>query len=300
MTPQLAPIVLFTYKRLETLKITITALLANRLAAESDLIIYSDGAKKQEDELIIQEIRTYLKTITGFKSVRIHASATNKGLATSIINGVSEVMTEYHKAIVLEDDLITSTNFLTFMNAGLNEYQEQKKVYSISGYAFDLKGNTTENDAYFLNRHWPWGWASWEDRWQEVDWDVKDYISFKSNSKLKKEFALLGSDVNSMLEKQMNGNLDSWSIRWTYHIFIKKALVLFPVVSKINNNGWDMDATNTIGINDRYLTAFDLSDKINFNFPTDFTINDQYQKALQWKMGVFLRLINKVKEILLK
>lgn len=300
MTPQLAPIVLFTYKRLETLKITISALLANRLAAESDLIIYSDGPKKEEDESIIQEIRTYLQTITGFKSVRIHESNTNKGLATSIINGVSEVMAEYHKAIVLEDDLITSTNFLDFMNEGLNKYEAQKKVYSISGYAFDLKDKDFKEDGYFLNRHWPWGWASWEDRWQEVDWEVKDYTSFKLNSKLKKEFALLGSDVNSMLDKQMNGNLDSWSIRWTYHIFTKKALVLFPVVSKISNNGWDIDATNTVGINDRYLTAFDLSNQTNFDLPITFEIHKKYQKALQCKMGVFSRLINKIKEIIFK
>lgn len=299
MTP-LAPVVLFTYKRLETLKITIAALLANRLAADSDLIIYSDGAKKLENQIIIDEIRSYLKTITGFKSVCIHESKTNKGLATSIINGVSEVMAQYHKAIVLEDDLITSTNFLDFMNAGLDEYQEQKKVYSISGYAFDLKYKATENDAYFLNRHWPWGWASWQDRWQEVDWEVKDYIHFKSNSKLKKEFALLGSDVNAMLEKQMNGNLDSWSIRWTYHIFTKKGLVLFPKVSKINNNGFDTNATNTIGINDRYLTAFDLSNQTNFDLPTAFEIHKKYQKALQWKMGFFSRLTNKIKEIFFK
>lgn len=297
---QLAPIVLFTYKRLDTLEKTILALAANPLAAQSDLIIYSDGAKKQEEDAIIQKIRIFLRTITGFKSVTIHESETNKGLATSIINGVSAVMMKYHKAIVLEDDLITSTNFLDFMNEGLNKYKEYKKVYSISGYAFDLKCKIIENDAYFLNRHWPWGWASWEDRWQEVDWEVKDYASFKSNSKLKKEFSLLGSDVNSMLEKQMNGDLDSWSIRWTYHIFTKKALVLFPVVSKINNNGWDMDATNTIGINDRYLTAFDISNKISFNLPLDFKINYQCQKALQWKMGLFLRMINKIKEIILK
>jgi glycosyltransferase involved in cell wall biosynthesis len=297
MTP-LAPIVLFTYKRLETLKITIGALLANRLAAESDLIIYSDGPKSQEDEFVIQEIRKYLQKITGFKSVRIHESKTNKGLATSIINGVSDVMSQCHKAIVLEDDLITSSNFLAFMNEALDQYQDQKEVYSISGYAFDLKLSTTENDAYFLNRHWPWGWASWQDRWQEVDWQVKDYIHFKSNSKWKKEFALLGSDVNAMLEKQINGNLDSWSIRWTYHIFKKKGLVLFPKVSKINNNGWDIDASNTIGINDRYRTTFDLSNQTNFDLPKAIEIHKKYQKALQLKMGVYSRFINKIKEML--
>lgn len=297
---KLAPVVLFTYKRLETLQRTVSALAANNLALQSELIIYSDGAKTSEDQSVVTEIRSYLKTILGFKSIQIHESEINKGLATSIINGVSEVMAQYHKAIVLEDDLITSTNFLDYMNAGLDEYQEQKKVFSISGYAFNLKCKTTEYDSYFLNRHWPWGWASWEDRWQEVDWDLKDYVSFKSNSKLKKEFSQLGSDVNDMLEKQMNGNLDSWSIRWTYYIFTKKGLVLFPKISKINNNGFDINATNTIGINNRYLTDFDISNNTNFDFPEVIEINEKYQKALKRKMGILSRLVNKIKEIILK
>ena len=296
MTPQLAPIVLFTYKRLETLKITIAALLANRLAAESDLIIYSDGPKKQEDEPIIQEIRTYLQTITGFKSVRIHESNTNKGLATSIINGVSEVMAEYHKAIVLEDDLITSTNFLDFMNEGLNKYEAQKKVYSISGYAFDFKDKDFKEDGYFLNRSWSWGWASWEDRWNDIDWDVKDYAFFEKDSKQIKGFSKLGSDVYGMLKKQMNGQVDSWYIRSTFHQFKIKGLSLYPTISKIDNNGFDAIATHNSGLKNRYLTSFDNSDNFIFKFPDKIEINVELQKSFVYKMSFTTRFINKLKE----
>lgn len=293
---ELAPIVLFTYKRLETLKITITALLANRLAAESDLIIYSDGAKKQEDEPIIQEIRTYLKTITGFKSVRIHESNTNKGLASSIINGVTEVMAEYHKAIVLEDDLITSTNFLSFMNQALDRYQHHKAVYSISGYAFDLKSKDFKEDGYFLNRSWSWGWASWEDRWEHIDWDVKDYASFEKDSKQRKGFSKLGSDVYGMLKKQMNGQVDSWYIRSTFHQFKIKGLSLYPIISKIDNNGFDTIATHNSGLKNRYVTSFDNSDNLTFKFPDKIEINAELQKSFAFKMSFKTRLINKLKE----
>lgn len=298
MNTLLAPIVLFTYKRLETLKITIAALLANRLAAESDLIIYSDGAKKLEDQIIIDEIRSYLKTITGFKSVCIHESKTNKGLATSIINGVSEVMAQYHKAIVLEDDLITSTNFLDFMNAGLDEYQEQKKVYSISGYAFDFKNKKLKEDGYFLNRSWSWGWASWEDRWTEIDWEVKDYVFFEKDASQKKGFSKLGSDVYGMLKKQMNGQVDSWYIRSTFHQFKTKGLSLYPTISKIDNNGFDAIATHNSGLKKRYLTSFDSSNNSHFNFPDQIEINRQMQLAFAEKMSIKTRLINKIKEFL--
>ncbi len=63
----LAPVILFYYKRLDTLKLTVELLQQNYLANESDLFIFSDGAKKTEDELLIAGVRKYLKTITGFK-----------------------------------------------------------------------------------------------------------------------------------------------------------------------------------------------------------------------------------------
>ncbi len=297
---ELAPIVLFTYKRLETLQQTVLALAANPLASKSDLIIYSDGAKKEEDEPIIQEIRIFLKTITGFKSVTIHESMSNKGLAASIIDGVSAVMKQYQKAIVLEDDLITSTNFLDFMNEGLNKYKEHKKVYSISGYSFDFKNKIIKEDAYFLNRSWSWGWASWEDRWTEIDWEVKDYSFFKKDSNQKKEFSKLGSDVYGMLKKQMNGQVDSWYIRSTFNQFKVKGLSLYPAISKIDNNGFDAIATHTSGLKNRYFTSFDICNKRNFNFPEKIEINRRQQLEFANKMSFRIRLINKFKEIFFK
>jgi len=295
---ELAPIVLFTYKRLKALQQTVGALAANSLAAESDLIIYSDGAKNLEDQRIIEEIRGYLKTITGFKSVSIHASHTNKGLATSIIKGVSEVMHQYHKAIVLEDDLIASTNFLSFMNQALDKYKLEKKVYSISGYALDFTNINSKVDGYFLNRSWSWGWASWEDRWTEIDWDVKDYPLFKKDSSQKEGFSKLGSDVYGMLRKQMDGEVDSWYIRSTYHQFKVKGLSLYPSISKIDNNGFDTIATHTSGLKNRYLTSFDNSNKMYFKFPEVIEINRKLQLAFANKMGFRTRLINKIKELL--
>src|ERR1700761_3304977 len=98
MTP--APILLFTYKRLDVLKQTIDALKDNYLALESDLFIFSDGAKYVNDELIVNEIRLYLRQLSGFKSINITESKTNKGLANSIISGVSEIIAQYESVIV--------------------------------------------------------------------------------------------------------------------------------------------------------------------------------------------------------
>jgi hypothetical protein len=293
MTP--APIILFTYKRLDVLKQTIDALKNNYLASESDLFLFSDGPKNSQDELIISEIRLYLSQISGFKSIHIIESKINKGLANSIIEGVSWIIDKFESAIVLEDDLITSVNFLLFMNASLEAYHDKENVFSISGYSFNL-GNDPEdnNDAYFLNRGWSWGWATWKNRWQKVDWEVKNYNEFLADRKAKKAFAKGGSDLNKMLEKQMTDKLDSWAIRWFYHQFYIGGLTAYPIFSKIYNAGFDKDATHTTGSNRRYIPVMDTTDKKEFELPKSIQLSNYYSMQFQRKMSVLSRMFSKL------
>ena len=297
----LAPILLFTYKRLETLKQTVEALGQNELASESDLFIFSDGAKKENDKETIQEVREYIKTIKGFKSVTISESKTNRGLANSIIAGVNTVLELHDKAIVLEDDLLTTPNFLNFMNCCLHHYSDDKKVFSVSGFSFDFKkDNTSENDAYFLNRSWSWGWATWKDRWEGIDWEVKDYESFRRDRKARHEFAKAGSDVNKMLDAQMQEKLDSWAIRWIYHQFKINGLTVYPLLSKVSNTGFDANATHTKGSQKRYLPNLDDGTTSHFNLPSDIRIDRFYQEQFQNKMGLKARVISKIETLFQK
>ncbi|HEY4831020.1 MAG TPA: glycosyltransferase, partial [Waddliaceae bacterium] len=112
---KIAPIVLFVYNRLETVKKTIESLQMNTLAKESELYIFSDGPKNPDDKIQVDLVREYLKTIRGFKNITIDESPKNSGLAISIIHGVTEIVEKFNKVIVLEDDLITSPYFLQFM-----------------------------------------------------------------------------------------------------------------------------------------------------------------------------------------
>ncbi len=114
-----APVVLFVYNRLELTKRTVAALQRNVLAAETDLIVFSDAAKNPKDEFKVNLVRAFISSLTGFRSVSVHLRDVNFGLSNSIIDGVTTVVNEYGSVIVLEDDLITSQYFLQFMNDGL-------------------------------------------------------------------------------------------------------------------------------------------------------------------------------------
>ena len=296
-----APILLFTYKRLEVLKQTIAALEKNPLAKSSDLYIFSDGPKEEFDRQQVANVRTFLKTIKGFKKVAIKESSVNKGLANSIISGVTEVMKFSDSVIVLEDDLLTTPNFLSFMNTSLMNYKNTQKVFSISGYSFDLGLKSPPLDeTYFLYRGWSWGWATWRDRWSAVDWEIKDYESFKNDKKRKTEFAQGGSDVNKMLQSQMEGSLDSWAIRWFYHQFKVDGLTLYPVYSKIYNNGFDAYATHTTGSNKRYLPLLDYTYSSNISFPNSLKVQPKYQNIFLDKMGLCARIRSKLETLFFK
>ena len=97
-----------------------------------------DRNKNETDKKNIDEVRNYISSISGFKEVNIVLREENLGLAESVISGVTEIINKFGKAIVIEDDIVTSKYFLKFMNEALEFYKEQKNIYSISGYNLSL------------------------------------------------------------------------------------------------------------------------------------------------------------------
>jgi hypothetical protein len=291
MSSKFAPILLFAYKRLDVLKQTVSALQDNFGAADTELFIFSDAPKSERDKSEVLLVRDYVRTISGFKNVVITESTVSKGLANSIIEGVSKVIRTYGKVIVLEDDLITSRNFLCFMNCALEYYETNQHIFSISGYTFPFKKPLNyKYDNYIITRGSSWGWASWQDRWETVDWAVTDYDQFLSNRNIRKKFSESGSDLVDMLKRQMSGKMDSWAIRWWYQQSKQNQFTAYPVISKVLNNGFDKDATHTTNYN-RYKTILDQSNNCEFNFePTGFK-NAYYQKRIQQKFSIPTRIV---------
>jgi hypothetical protein len=276
----LAPIVLFTYKRLDTLKLTIEALKANFLAKDSDLYIFSDGPKVENDKISVNNVRVYLKTISGFKSIQILESQNNKGLTKSIIEGVSSILESNNNLIVLEDDLITTTNFLLYMNQALNVYKDNKDVISICGYGLKIKKPLNYNsDVYLYGRSSSWGWAIWKEEWSSIDWEIKDWLLFKSNKELINKFNLNGSDLFSMLKSVKEGNGNSWAIRFAYNQFKQKKFSIMPFNSLVQNIGFGTQGTNTKNKYSRFKINKDTGTKNQFQMDENLLFSIEIQKS---------------------
>ena len=272
----LAPICLFTYNRPAETKLTIQALQENLLAPLSELIIFSDGPKNQMAISRVTEVRRYLKTVKGFKSITIIESSVNKGLANSIIEGVSEIIEKHEKVIVLEDDLIASCNFLDFMNQSLDFYNENKEIKSVNGYSLSIKRNV--NSVYFQTRPFPWGWATWKDRWNTEIFNKEEIRkTINSDSSILKGFKkTCGDDISRMLLNSITNKNDSWYVRWTFDHFRNNKFSAFPKYSFIQNIGHTSDGTHCKGINS-YETKL-IDEKITeFTF-SEFTLPGKKQK----------------------
>ena len=294
---QNAAICLFTFNRLEETIKTVEALKLNFLAENYHLNIFSDGPRSEQEKLKVNKVREYLHLIDGFKSVSIIEAKENKGLAKSIIEGVSLILEFNDSVIVLEDDLITSPNFLDFMEQSLDFYRNDENIISVSGFTLNMPSLPVNKDYYFGYRASSWGWGTWKDRWNSVDWEISDYEVFKVNREEKKRFKKGGSDLVRMLNNQMNGNIDSWGIRFCYNQFKKNQKTVFPTISKLSNIGFGDDATHTAGAT-RFKTRLDYENKRDFKFEKYSKMDQTLVKEFAHFFSTSTILLEKIKGLI--
>jgi len=242
---QLAPIVIFTYNRPWHTQQVLDSLALNEEAKDSLLYIYCDGAKDNAEEKIVKEIdqvRLIVKSENRFKQVIVKEQPKNKGLANSIIDGVTEIVNKHGFIIVLEDDIIVSNYFLKFMNEALIKYETEETVISISAYTYPIKNLPS---LFFLKGADCWGWATWKRGWDLFERDgTKLLIELE---KLKSTYSFNYNDsypFKQMLKDQIEGKNNSWAIRWYASAFLKNKLTLYPGISFVNNAGFDGSGTH--------------------------------------------------------
>lgn len=288
-----APVALFVYKRIEHTKKSINTLAANELAGSTDLFIFSDGGKSEPDWIHVNQVREFLKTVTGFKNVSIIEREKNLGLANSIIAGVNEVINVYKKVIVLEDDLISSPDFLVYMNNVLDYYQKHPHVFAVSGYGFPVKiRDEYKMDTYLLpGRASSWGWGTWKDRWEKIDWEITDKSNFLRNKETQNSFNYMGKDMSRMLVQQFKGEIDSWSIRFDYNMFKQAGYCVYPVKSRIFNSGMDGSGTHN-PVTNIFDVEMSKGDKTNLVFAD--SPDNEIEKSAQHFFNYNLSLTNKV------
>lgn len=247
-----APIVLFIYKRPVHLEKTLKSLSKCIGFENHQIFVFGDGPRTESENDSVEETRNVARHFLGDRAQYLF-SDTNKGLANSVIGGVTTIIAQYEKVIVIEDDLLFHPQFLVYMNDALNHYQYNENVFSVSGYMYDTDSLKGSKNAVLLPVISTWGWGTWSGTWSHFDAESKGAEKLRTDKTLRKKFDCNNSyPFSRMLERQVAGSIDSWGIRWYWTIFKNKGLTCFPPSTLVLNNGFDNSATHGRG----FLTRF--------------------------------------------
>lgn len=294
----LSPIVLFVYNRSWHTRQTVEALQKNELAAESELFIFSDGPKNDAAEEKVREVRSYIRSINGFKNITIIEREKNWGLADNIIDGVTQVVNEYGRVIVLEDDIIAHPGMIAYFNRLLDFYENYSNVFSISAYCppkivMPIPANY-DYGVYANPCMQCWGWATWKDCWSKADFSMRNFKNFNTSVSCVTAYAYwIGKESLKTLRACYEGRKDVWACRWVFAHFKYHAVCMCPTKSLIKNIGFDGSGVNC-GKNNLYNFEFiDVSIK-KIKLPeiifVDPRIHDAYQKminrSLFWRIRI--------------
>jgi len=242
----LAPIALFCYRRPDHLRRTLAALRRCGEFAASPLYVYCDGAASPMVEPDVAAVRELLRHELP-ASANLILRDRNLGLAANIVDGVGALCAQYGRVVVLEDDLVVSPDFLTFMNEGLRHYAEESRVFQIAAHTFDAAEGV--ESAYFLPITTSWGWATWQRSWRHFDPKASGWQRLLRDTKLRWRFNFNGSyDYSTMLFRYFLGHNDSWAVRWNWAVFANGGLVLYPPRNLASNIGMDGSGTHGRGL----------------------------------------------------
>ena len=238
------------------------------------MYIFCDAPNPQATEDEISEIHAthvYLRLLKdGFAKIHLEISQEHRGAGKAIIRGISIILDEWGKCIVLENDMEVEPLFLEYMNKGLDAYETDKQIYGIAATSYNIRlPKWYKKDLYLLPRTESWGWATWMDRWRDVDWDVKDFEILKHNKKLQNAFNMGGNDLYDMLKNQMEGKTDTWDLQWAWHVFKKHGYFVYSRWCFQKNEGFDGSGRHC-GSNDTIQNHFAPLYTAN-GFNIDFT-----------------------------
>ena len=237
----LAPVAMFVYNREDNTLATLRALLANTLAPQTQLYVFSDGGRDAASWEQVRRVRRVLHEVeaevtrTGaLAAMTIVERPENFYLERNVIEGIGHVLSCHATVVVLEDDIVTSPHFLQFMNEALRLYRDEPRVMHVTGFTRIER----DEDFYFTRFMAGWGWGTWADRW---------HGHFRHYATREEALAGLTAAECSRLEYggvfpclgQLERRPIPWDICWGIAICRAGGLCLAPGRTLVRNIGLD-------------------------------------------------------------
>lgn len=145
---------------------------AIKKAQPQKLYFYSNHAREDNPDEVKNNsiIKDYVNEVDWDCEVHTWFRDVYVDQLTSIRTAIDWVFDNEESAIILEEDCVPTRAFFSFCDQMIDFYKDEKRIWYITGDNF-FNLNPSGYDYIFSNYHWIWGWASWRDRWQAIDWD---------------------------------------------------------------------------------------------------------------------------------
>jgi len=231
-------IAVFAYRRPAHLDHVLQALQVQLKQIPLPLHLFIDGARCEKD---IEAVKCCANVATSFArtvDLQMHTSSVNQGLYQSLTKGVTAILEQYDQIVVIEEDILTSPHFLSYMVSALDCYKDQPCVASIHGYLPPIPSPLPES--FFLRGADCWGWATWRDRWSLYRHDAAAMAAEIRSRGLSRAFDLGGRVPNlRLLDDRATSRSGSWAICWHASCFLAERYTLHPGRSLVRNIGLD-------------------------------------------------------------
>ncbi|MDB4303587.1 hypothetical protein N9934_02185 [Desulfosarcina sp.] len=260
------PVAFFIYKRPEA---TWESFSQIAKAKPKELFIVADGAQHLSEEIAVEETRKILKEIDWDCHVHTNMSDVNMGCKQRFVTGLKWIFSHCEEAIIIEDDIVVSPGFFKYAQELLEYYRDDKRVYSISGCNIGYENKTQKNSYSFSNFMNMWGWATWRRAYNNIDFEMEGWSSFKLSSEFKRS---IKNDRENLwlknwiikFDRAYEGKVDTWDYQWIYSQLRHNGVSVVPATNMVANIGYGEVATHTA--NSEHLDRANLTSK-DINFP---------------------------------
>ncbi len=239
------PLLLLIYNRPKETQILITRL---KKFKPKYLYIFSDGPKKnKKDHDLNLECKKIIDKINWEVKIKKYYLKKNYGCKHAVSIGLDWFFKNEKKGIILEDDCIPSISFFKFCSWGLDKFQNNKKIGSITGNNF-LRSKVKINNSYYFSKYAHcWGWATWKDRWKLYNKNISFWEKWKNSKNFKNLFnlSLEKRYWTKIFNNSYKNKIDSWAYPWNLCLWYNKMLVLTPKFNLVENIGAGKSATHT-------------------------------------------------------
>ena len=269
-----------------------------RKAAPKKLYLISDAprAGREDDIVKVEETRKYVEEHVDWDcEVYKNYAETNMGCRDRVASGISWVLKQEERTIILEDDVVPAQEFFRFCQEMLEAYEDNPRVMTVSGTNL-LKSYRLGTPYTFSCFSSIWGWATWRRAWEKYDIDVADWPEVKKAGTMKKvqnglAYLFLKRNVESVYTKKK----DTWDIQWDYCRHKHHGLGIVPRENLICNIGFGReDATHTSGNSEEDFSYGNMQFPIEKNVPVKRDV--LYDQAYIKKYFGVKKVINFIKK----